>query len=218
MAQTLNPELRALETAISGQQDPDEIVAEAEERQRQALGFDPALLPMPGSPMPDGELLDITDTTTTLHATRDGRPAVVVFYRGGWCPYCNLTLGTYERDLVPVVRSHGAPLIAISADTPDGSLTLHELTYDVLADSSHTIARQLGIMATPPTNDLATQTWRATSGAPPTRPSEDPGLPLPATVLVDAAGLIQWIDVHPDHVTRTEPAAIIQALDLIAPR
>jgi peroxiredoxin len=215
--QTLNSELGALEAALGRQRNPGELAAEVEERQRQVLGFNPAVLLGPGSPMPDGDLTDITDTPTTLHATRDGRPAVVVFYRGGWCPYCNLTLRTYERDLVPVVRSRGATLIAISADTPDGSLTLHELTYDVLADPNHTIARQLGIMATPPTNDTATQTWRATSDAPPNRPSEDPGLPLPATVLVDAAGLIQWIDVHPDHVTRTEPVAIIQALDLIAP-
>jgi peroxiredoxin len=215
--QTLNSELGALEAALGRQRDPGKLAAEVEERRRQALGFNPAALPGPGSPMPDGDLTDITDTPTTLHATRDGRPAVVVFYRGGWCPYCNLTLRTYERDVVPVVRSRGATFIAISADTPDGSLTWHELTYDVLADPNHTIARQLGIMATPPTNDAATQTWRATVGAPPARPSEDPGLPLPATVLVDATGLIQWIDVHPDHVSRTEPAAIIQALDLITP-
>ena len=215
--QTLNSELGALEAALGCQRTPGELAAEVEERQRQALGFNSAGLVGLGRPMPDGDLTDITDTPTTLHATRDGRPAVVVFYRGGWCPYCNLTLRTYERDLIPVVRSRGATLIAISADTPDGSLTWNELTYDVLADPNHTIARQLGIMATPPTNDAAARTWRATLGAPPARPSEDPGLPLPATVLVDAAGLVQWIDVHPDHVTRTEPAAIIQALDLITP-
>jgi peroxiredoxin len=172
--QTLNSELGALEAALGRQRDPGELVAEVEERRRQALGFNPAALPGPGSPMPDGDLTDITDTPTTLHATRDGRPAVVVFYRGGWCPYCNLTLRTNERDLVPVVRSRGATLIAISADTPDGSLTWHELTYDVLADPNHTIARQLGIMATPPTNDAATQTWRATLGAPPARLSRTP--------------------------------------------
>jgi peroxiredoxin len=172
--QTLNSELGALEAALGRQRDPGELVAEVEERRRQALGFNPAALPGPGSPMPDGDLTDITDTPTTLHATRDGRPAVVVFYRGGRCPYCNLTLRTNERDLVPVVRSRGATLIAISADTPDGSLTWHKLTYDVLADPNHTIARQLGIMATPPTNDAATQTWRATLGAPPARLSRTP--------------------------------------------
>jgi hypothetical protein len=119
--QTLNSELGALEAALGRQRDPGELVAEVEERRRQAIGFNPAALPGPGSPMPDGDLTDITDTPTTLHATRDGPPADVVFYRGGWCPYCNLALRTYERDLVPVVRSRGATLIAISADTPDGS-------------------------------------------------------------------------------------------------
>jgi peroxiredoxin len=214
---TLNAELSDLEAALSGQRTPEGLLAEVEERRRQVLGFDPAVLPALESPMPDGDLTDITDTPTTLQATRDGRPAVVAFYRGGWCPYCNLTLRTYEREVVPVVRSRGATLIAISADTPDGSLTWHEISYDVLADPNYTVARQLGIMAMPPTDAAATHTWRAALGAPPVGPSEDPGLPLPATVLVDAAGLIRWIDVHPDHVTRTEPAAIIRALDLITP-
>ena len=81
--QTLNSELGALEAALGRQRSPVELGAEVEERQRGALGFNPASLPGPGSPMPDGDLTDITDRPTTLHATRDGRPAVVVFYRGG---------------------------------------------------------------------------------------------------------------------------------------
>jgi peroxiredoxin len=214
---TLRAELAALEAARGQQHDPGVLAAKAAERRRQVVAFDPAALPGPGRPMPDGAVTDITDTPTTLHATRDGRPAVVVFYRGGWCPYCNLALRTYERDVVPVVRSRGATFIAISADDPDGSLTWDELTYDVLADPNHVIARQLGIMATPPADDADVDSWRAALGAPPAPPPEDPGLPLPATVLVDAGGLIRWIDVHPDHYTRTEPAAIIQALDLVVP-
>jgi peroxiredoxin len=211
--QTLSSELGDCEIALARRRASTDLVAEVLERCRQVRGFDPSALPTVGSPMPDGELTDLVDNANTLSATRDGRPAVVVFYRGGWCPYCNLTLRMYERDLVPDLRSRGATLIAISADTRDGSLTWHELTYEVLADPTYTIARQLGIMAAPPPTGSA---WRGTLGAPPVGPSNGAGLPLPATVILDAAELIQWIDVHPDHVTRTESATIIQAMDLIA--
>src|ERR1035438_9640825 len=60
--------------------------------------------------------------------------------RGGWCPYCNVTLRTYQRDLVPQLSAHSARLLAISPETPDVSLSTHEkaeLTYTVLGEPEH---------------------------------------------------------------------------------
>lgn len=54
-----------------------------------------------GDLMPDGDLLDVKGNTTTLAQAREGRPAVMVFYRGAWCPYRNLTLKAYQTQLVP---------------------------------------------------------------------------------------------------------------------
>ena len=48
---------------------------------------------------PNGDLLDVAGNPTSLTAVRAGRPAVVVLYRGAWCPYCNVTLKTYQESL-----------------------------------------------------------------------------------------------------------------------
>ncbi len=83
-------------------------------------------------------LSDATGQTRTLdELTADG-PAVIVFYRGGWCPYCNLTLRTYQRDLLPELSAYSARLVAISPETPDASLSTQEkdeLAYTVLSDT-----------------------------------------------------------------------------------
>ena len=73
--------------------------------------------------MPDGDLLDVHGDPTSLTRLRGGRPAVVAFYRGAWCPYCNIALRTYQSELVPALGRRGVELIAISPQKPDGSLT-----------------------------------------------------------------------------------------------
>lgn len=102
--------------------------------------------------MPDAVLVDAHGAGTTLEEARHGRPAVVVFYRGAWCPFCNLTLRAYEQQLVPALSQRDVALIAISPQKPDGSLSMieaHELTYTVLSDPGNAIAMRLGILTAP---------------------------------------------------------------------
>src|ERR1700722_2861171 len=69
-----------------------------------------------GAQLPPFGLPDATGRSRTLgELTADG-PAVIVFYRGGWCPYCNLTLRTYERDLLPQLSTHSARLGPVPAE------------------------------------------------------------------------------------------------------
>jgi thiol-disulfide isomerase/thioredoxin len=64
--------------------------------------------------VPDAGLLDAHGQPVTLSAARGGRPAVVVFYRGEWCPYCNVTLRNYQANLVPVLAERGVgPTVAL---------------------------------------------------------------------------------------------------------
>src|SRR5262249_54027021 len=79
-----------------------------------------------GDVIPDVELLDVHGKPVTLRAAQAGVPAVVVLYRGGWCPYCNLTLRAYQEDLVPVLDDRGIRLIAVSPQKPDQSLSTKE--------------------------------------------------------------------------------------------
>jgi Peroxiredoxin len=73
-------------------------------------------------------------------------PAVVTFYRGGWCPYCNIQLRGYQRSL-PEIAGLGGKIIAISPQLPDGSLAMVEankLEFDVLSDIGNGVARSFG--------------------------------------------------------------------------
>jgi peroxiredoxin len=175
----------------------------------------PAGVAAPGAPMPDGELLDVHGKPTTLAAVRDGRAAVVVFYRGAWCPYCNVALRTYQKALVDELDARTVALVAVSPQKPDGSLSLaekHELAYSVVSDPGNQIAKQLGIVFT--LGDDAREA-QAKLGLDLTEVNADGTreLPLATTVLVDVDGTIRWIDVHPDYTTRSEPAEILAAVD-----
>lgn len=68
--------------------------------------------------MPDGKLVYVHGQPTTLAEARGGRPAVVVFYRGAWCPYCDIALRTYQARLVPALAARGVPLIASARRRP----------------------------------------------------------------------------------------------------
>jgi peroxiredoxin len=168
----------------------------------------------PGAKLPDGQLLDVAGQPASLAETLAGKPAVIVFYRGGWCPYCNIALRTYQAQLVPALDERGIRLIAISPQTPDGSLSTKEtkeLTFTVLSDPGNQVARQLGILTAPSDGTRAAQLQL---GLDLTEVNADgtTGLPMPAVIIADAAGTIRWIDVHRDYTTRTEPGQILQAI------
>jgi len=150
--------------------------------------------------------------STTLEAARDGRPAVIVLYRGAWCPYCNLALRTYQQDLVPLLDDLGIVLIAISPQKPDGSMTMqekNELSFTVLSDPGNKVAAALGVLTAPADDTPEAQRTIARTELNGDRTT---GLPMPTVAAVDAAGVISWIDVHPDYTTRTEVADIVSAL------
>ena len=167
--------------------------------------------------MPDAELLDVHGVSTTLAASRDGKPAVVVLYRGAWCAYCNLALRAYQEDLVPQLFDRGVVLIAISPQKPDGSLSViekDELTFAVVSDVGNKLAKALGILTAPSKEARAAQ---LSHGMDLTVTNGDgtTGLPMPTTIIIDGAGTLEWIDVHPDYTTRSEPAEILAALDAL---
>src|ERR1700683_57296 len=94
-------------------------------------------------------LRDATGSPVSLDQLVEEGPAVIVFYRGGWCPYCNIALRTYQRELVPELPTFGARLVAISPQTPDQSLSTvekAELDFVVLSDPGSRVAKSVGIV------------------------------------------------------------------------
>jgi peroxiredoxin len=197
---------------------PDVIfkVFGAEQAGLDAAGI-PAGSAKAGDVMPDAELLDVHGVSTTLAASRDGKPAVVVLYRGAWCAYCNLALRAYQEDLVPQLADRGAVLIAISPQKPDGSLSSQEkndLTFAVLSDPGNQIATALGVLTAPTEDARGVQRAMGIDLAEANADGTHT-VPMPTVAVVDTAGVIRWIDVHPNYTTRTEVADIVNALSTL---
>lgn len=185
----------------------------AEQRDLAAAGLASAIAG-PGDRMPDGNLLDVAGQPTSLTEALGSRPGVIVFYRGEWCPYCNIALRTYQAQLVPALADRGIPLVAISPQTPDRSLSTKEtkeLTFTVLSDPGSQIAGQLGILTAPSDGARAAQLQL---GLDLTKVNADgtTTLPMPTVIVVDASGIIRWVDVHRDYTTRTEPDQVLEAI------
>ena len=195
---------------------PSELLgAFAADQSSLEAGGVPAGVAKPGTAMPDSDLLDIHGQPTSLARLRRGRPAVVVFYRGAWCPYCNIALRTYQAELVPALTDRGIDLVAISPQTPDGSLTIAEqndLTFSVVSDPGNQIAAALGIL-TQPIPEAITAMGALGLDLREANADGTRRLPMPTTVIIDVGGAIRWIDVHPNYTSRSEVSEILAAVD-----
>src|ERR1700761_1076900 len=214
---TISEQTRALQTASAATLPADVSSAFADDQAAlDARGVPPNTLTA-GAVMPDGDLLDVDGAPTSLTRLRADKPAVIVFYRGAWCPYCNIALRTYQAELAPALEDRGYAMIAVSPQKPDVSLTAAEtnqLTYTVVSDPGNQLASALGILTAPSAEAAAAQQKLGLDLA---EHNADGGLtlPMPTTVVVDANGVIRWIDVHPNYTTRSEVPDILAAVDLV---
>ncbi len=194
---------------------PPSLVGDAFASTRQRkVDAGPGVVAEPGMTFPDGALLTATGEATSFAQAAAHRPAVVIFYRGAWCPYCNIALRNYQAELAGPLAEQSVALVAISPQAPDGSLSMqekNELSFTVLSDPGNQIGRQLGILNIATEDELAVNqqvgldlTQVNADG------TSDPVMPTAA--VVDADGVLRFIDVHVDYTTRTEPAAILAAV------
>jgi len=141
-------------------------------------------------------------------------PVIVTFYRGGWCPYCNIELKAFQ-DVLPQITAAGASLVAISPEKPDDSLSTAEknaLTFEVLSDVGHEVGRAFGLVYEF-TNELrgAYENFGldipAKNGAP-----GQWALPVSATYVIDANGTIIYAYTDADYRDRADPKDVLAVL------
>lgn len=173
-----------------------------------------------GEPFPAAILVNQIGGLTDLGALMAQGPVVVTFYRGGWCPYCNLELRAYQA-LLPDFAALGARLVAISPETPDNTLSTAEknaLAFDVLSDAKGQLADALGIRFE--LSDAVRALYEKFGHDLPARNGDDNwSLPMPATYVVARGGRIALANVDPDYRNRLDPGIVLAALrDLAAPR
>ncbi|WP_350603353.1 peroxiredoxin-like family protein [Pseudoalteromonas sp. SMN1298-MNA-CIBAN-0114] len=141
-------------------------------------------------------------------------PVIISFYRGGWCPYCNLELKALN-DYLPQFKTQSAQLIAISPQLPDETLSTaqkNDLEFDVLCDVSNKVAEQFGLLFT---LDESIQTLYTQFGIDFEHYYGDKSfkLPLPATYVINQEGVITYAFLSEDYTLRAEPIDVMTALE-----
>lgn len=170
-----------------------------------------------GDTAPDFTLKNATGQTVTLSEELKKGPVVLTWYRGGWCPYCNLQLAAYQK-ILPQIEELGAQLIALTPELPDKSLSTSEkngLKFQVLTDLNSNVAREYGLVFEL-TDEVAGYysdffSMAEFNG----KDANEKELPLAATYIIDQDGKITWAFLDADYTKRAEPRDIIQALDNI---
>ena len=135
-------------------------------------------------------------------------PVVLTWYRGGWCPYCNLTLNQLQQEL-PNFKANGANLLALTPEVPDESISTAEknhLEFEVLSDIHNKIAKDYGIVFQL-TDDVA-GIYNTSFELNKHNGDASNELPLAATYIINEEGKIEYAFLDTDYRNRAEPSEI----------
>jgi peroxiredoxin len=167
-----------------------------------------------GDPAPDFVLPNAVGEEVRLADRLAAGAVVLTFYRGAWCPYCNLELRAYQ-EVLPRLEELGASLVAITPETPDGALEAlekNDLAFDVLSDVGSVVARAYRIAFELP-GELKALYTELGHVLPDKNGTDDWTLPVPATFVVARTGHIALADVDVDYRNRLDPADAVAALE-----
>jgi alkyl hydroperoxide reductase subunit AhpC len=164
----------------------------------------------PGDMLPSFALPDANGQTVSSRELLARGQLLLTFYRGDWCPYCNLALKALH-DQLPVFRAADTGLVAVSPQTPDHSITTRErleLDYPVLSDVGNVLARQLGIVFSL-SNELRPLYTKFGIDLNSYNGDDSFELPLPATFLIGSDGMILERFLEIDYRKRIEPETAV---------
>ena len=209
LAFALSLNVRSQETVIKGAKTPDDNkIVSADDAAKNALNV--------GAKMPAFSLKDSSGKTIESNDLLKQANLVIVFYRGSWCPFCNLYLRNLQKNLAQI-KAAGGNLVAVSVENPDNSLSVakkNELAFTVLSDPNLTVARKFGIVYQMPkkTDELYKSKGLDVAKH---NAMDKAELPLSATYIVNQKGEIVYAFLESDYKKRAAPETIIETLSKI---
>lgn len=161
-----------------------------------------------GDYAPEFTLMNALNEKVSLKDYLQKGPVVLVWYRGGWCPYCNINLHYLQEEL-PNIKAHGANLLALTPELPDQSISTsekHQLDFEVLSDVGNKVAKEYQVVFKL-TEDVA-QIYNEKFGLSEYNGDDSNELPLAATYIIDTDGKIVYAFLDADYRNRAEPSEI----------
>ncbi|MBW1295125.1 peroxiredoxin-like family protein [Aquimarina litoralis] len=166
-----------------------------------------------GDKIPEIQLPNAANKTISVQELLVTKKVVLSFYRGGWCPYCNLELKALQQ-YQDKFDEQGATLVAISPETPDNSLSTSEknnLSFEVLSDIDNKIANEFNLVFTLP-KDLIEVYKGFGIDLIKSNGNENHQLPISATYVIDQDGTIIYDFIKEDYKERADPEDIYNTL------
>lgn len=165
-----------------------------------------------GDKIEDTILLNNLGDKVSIMDVLGKQPAIISFYRGTWCPYCNLELSTYNELLKD---KNKIKMIAISPERPESSINVENLNFEVLSDIDNKFAKKLNL-----TFDITETIEDIYDGfginLEKSQGKKSRILPIPATYIIDSSGVIVYTYIDADYTKRAEPKDVIDKyLELI---
>ena len=165
-----------------------------------------------GDKIEDTILLNNLGDKVSIMDVLGKQPAIISFYRGTWCPYCNLELSTYNELLKD---KNKIKMVAISPERPESSINVENLNFEVLSDIDNKFAKKLNL-----TFDITETIENIYDGfginLEKSQGKKSRILPIPATYIVDSSGIIVYAYIDADYTKRAEPKDVIDKyLELI---
>jgi peroxiredoxin len=203
---------RALEAQLLTDQrsrSSDELAGSEASIARAKLALGESTVPAVGDQAPGFELPNVRGEQVSLASLLRRGPAVVAFYRGGWCPYCNLQLRAYQA-VLPELEGLGGQLVAISPQLPDHSLTTaerNELGFEVLSDVGNVVADGYGLVF-----EMVEGSMRELERLDDVNGDDARKLPVPGTFVISGKGRVEYAFVDPEYRHRAEPDEVVAAV------
>lgn len=165
-----------------------------------------------GEKLPDITLKNSDKTMFNLNEAVSKQPTLLIFFRGGWCPYCNQQLGDLQK-IKGELNEIGVQIIAVSADKPEilmDPAKEHDLSYTLLSDNAMTAAKKLGIAFKVGNATIEKYIDYGIDL------EKDSGydhhlLPVPAAFLIDTEGVINFSYVNPNYKVRVNSEVVLAA-------
>ncbi len=163
-----------------------------------------------GLPIPTLTLKTMDGKDFDLNAAVAKQPTILIFYRGGWCPFCNAQMVGLQAEQKDFTDA-GYQLLAITPDKPEElakSIATHSLTYTLLSDSDATAIRAFGLafkVDDPTYNRMLSMKvdLEKASG------QKHHLLPVPAVYILGTDGVVRFVHYDPDFRKRMDPAKIL---------
>lgn len=164
-----------------------------------------------GEKIPMAGLVDVSGKRFDLNRAISQKPTILVFYRGGWCPYCTRQLSGLQ-EAFPGLEEMGYQLIAISTDESEGLMKAaakEKLSYTLLSDADLSLSKQMGIAYKAP-KDYWEMLPKTTGGK-----DTDLLLPVPSVFILDQKGTIHFEFINPDFKQRLSSNLLLAAASSI---